>query len=130
MQDHVAGVLQTLQRNQGAHHLHTIVGRAVEALRKLTLFTSILENDAVTARSARIFEARAITEHFYGFELGIELYYGGFEAGTGMVVGLLSGFGLRPAASLLSGWGFSCHFDSRIARRDDFFPRACAHACV
>jgi hypothetical protein len=48
----------------------------VEALRKLALFASILENDAVTARPARIFEARAITEYFYGFELGIELDYG------------------------------------------------------
>jgi hypothetical protein len=64
----------------------------VEALRKLALFASILENDAVTARPARIFEARAITEYFYGFELGIELDYGGFEVGTGLLVGLVSGF--------------------------------------
>ena len=124
MQDHVAGVLQTLQRNQGAHHLHPIVGRAVEALRKLALFASILENDAVTARPARIFEARAITEYFYGFELGIELDYGGFEVGTGLLVGLVSGFGLRAAASMLPGWGLGRHFGSRIARRDDFFSLA------
>lgn len=130
MQDHIAGVLQTLQRNQGAHHLHPIVGRALETLRKLALFASILENDAVTARPARIFEARSITEYFYGFELGIELDYGGFEVGTGLLVGLVSGFGLRAAASMLPGWGLGRHFGSRIARRDDFFPRACAHACV
>jgi hypothetical protein len=96
----------------------------VEALRKLALFASILENDAVTARPARIFEARAITEYFYGFELGIELDYGGFEVGTGLLVGLVSGFGLRAAASMLPGWGLGRHFGSRIARRDDFFSLA------
>ena len=124
MQDHVAGVLQTLQRNQGAHHLHPIVGRAVEALRKLALFASILENDTVTARPARIFEAGAITEYFYGFELGIELDYGCVEIGRGMLVGLASGFRLRAAASALPDWVLGRHFGSRIARRDDFFSLA------
>lgn len=104
----------------------------MEALRKLALFASILENNAVTARPARIFEARAITEYFYGFELGIELDYGGFEVGTGLLVGLVSGFGLRAAASMLPGWGLGRHFGSRIARRDDFFfpSRVRAHVRV
>lgn len=132
MQDHIAGEFKAFQSYQGAHHLHAIVCGAVEALRKLALFASILENDAVTARPARIFEARAITEYFYGFELGIELDYGGFEVGTGLLVGLVSGFGLRAAASMLPGWGLGRHFGSRIARRDDFFfslARARTRAC-